>query len=88
MPIEFKCFDCGGIRVHGLGNPQKATMGFHKGDYYFCRACGDMLNKDDRAKDKEKIAQRMRDDAVAEFKVAWREAMVRMKERAERGQRG
>ena len=40
MAPQYKCVDCGGFRVHGVGNPKKAAVGFIGKKFYFCSACG------------------------------------------------
>ena len=28
MHVQYKCFDCGGVKTHGMGAQQKAAVGF------------------------------------------------------------
>ena len=48
--------DCGGFRVFGVGNPEKAKHGFDGQTFYFCKACGRLLTLEERAMDNKKIA--------------------------------
>jgi DNA-directed RNA polymerase subunit RPC12/RpoP len=56
MPPQYKCVDCGGHRVFGVGNPEKAVRGFTGQTFYFCKVCGKHLTAEERAADNKKIA--------------------------------
>jgi DNA-directed RNA polymerase subunit RPC12/RpoP len=56
MPPQYKCVDCGGHRVFGVGKQEKARYGFSGKLFYFCKACGRELKAEDRAADNKKIA--------------------------------
>ena len=56
MPPQYKCVDCGGHRVYGVGKAEKARLGFTGQTFYFCKACGRELKQEDRAADNKRIA--------------------------------
>ena len=56
MPPQYKCVDCGGHRVYGVGNPEKAKQGWVGQTFYFCKACGRLLTQEERAMDSKRIA--------------------------------
>ena len=56
MAPQYKCVDCGGHRVYGVGNPEKAKQGFVGQTFYFCKVCARLLTQEDRAMDNKRIA--------------------------------
>ena len=57
MPVQYKCFDCGGVKTFGMAPFSKAAVGFLGQTFSFCSACGKWLEEKDRATDKEKIVE-------------------------------
>ena len=45
-PLEFKCFDCQGCCVFGVGNDSKAKYGFPGRRFVFCLVCGNWLKEE------------------------------------------
>ena len=82
QPVEYKCVECWGCRVHGMGKPAKAKLGFPGQKFFWCYACGRQLKLEDRAADNKKIAVRKCQDA--EYKAAVLSAMAREAERLQR----
>ena len=51
MPPEYKCYDCGGFRVFGVGNARKPLLAetvFKDKKFYFASCCGKLLLKENR----------------------------------------
>ena len=65
MAPQYKCVDCGGFRVHGVGNPKKAAVGFIGKKFYFCSACGKWLRKEEQKNDLKKMDAAMESAACA-----------------------
>ena len=65
MAPKYKCYDCGGVRVYGVGATEKARVGFTGQKFYFCKACGRVLLQEERAADSKKIAVRKQNDPSA-----------------------
>ena len=66
MESKYKCVDCGGHRVFGVGNPASARVGFPNEKFYFCSACHEWLQKKHRERDMKKMTAAEHAAAVAE----------------------
>ena len=60
MNPQYKCVDCNGFRLYGVGNPRKAAVGFPGKKFFFCSACKRLLKQEDRAADSKRIAEKRR----------------------------
>ena len=65
MDERFKCVDCDGWRVFGVGNPSKARFGFPGKKFYFCLACGKWLQEEHKQRDLNKIAEKLGEELGA-----------------------
>ena len=70
MAPQYKCVDCGGFRVFGVGNPRKAAVGFVNQKFFFCSACAKWLQKEEQKKDLAKMDDEMRAAAEAALEAA------------------
>ena len=66
MESKYKCVDCGGHRVFGVGNPASARVGFPNEKFYFCSACHEWLQKKHRERVMKKMTAAEHAAAVAE----------------------
>jgi hypothetical protein len=63
---QYKCVDCGGYRVYGVGNrakPKNPCTYDGETTHFFCYCCGKLLRKAHRKADMEKMKIEMFDNA-------------------------